>query len=77
MKGGISVTDGETFTYRLEIILSTEAGELPTQEEVRQLVIDQMAGELDPTTGLKCLGVATAGAWVTKPPSSATRTTRA
>jgi hypothetical protein len=47
----------ETQKYTVAIILSTTNGELPTDDEVEQLVLDQMSGELDETTGLACLAV--------------------
>lgn len=47
----------ETRTYTLEIVLYTTKGELPSDSEVRQLVEDQMGGELDEVTGLFCIAV--------------------
>jgi hypothetical protein len=47
----------ETKTYSFDITLTTCDGELPTDAEVRQLVEDQMRGELDDTTGLMCIDV--------------------
>ena len=52
----------ETKTYTVEITLSTENGELPTDEEVERLIVDQMSGELDETTGLACVAVDMAAA---------------
>lgn len=48
---------GETSTYRVDITLSTEVGELPIPEEVESLVSTQMSGELNDDTGLRCLSV--------------------
>ena len=47
----------ETKTYTVDLTLSTENGELPTDDEVEQLIVDQMSGELDETTGLACVAV--------------------
>lgn len=46
----------ETATYLVEVTLSTEVGELPSNKEAEQLIFEQMEGELD-DSGLKCLAV--------------------
>lgn len=48
---------GETAKYTVEMVLSTTDGELPDHADVEKLVIDQMSGELDETTGLFCISV--------------------
>ena len=47
----------ETREYTVEIVLSTTEGELPTDAIVRELIEDQLAGELDVRTGLFCIAV--------------------
>lgn len=47
----------ETSTYFVKIILSTSEGELPTDSQVEELIVDQLEGELDETTGLFCTAV--------------------
>lgn len=47
----------ETATYAVATTLSTESGELPSDEVVAQLIHDQMSGDLDEETGLRCIGV--------------------
>lgn len=47
----------ESKRYNVVIILGTESGELPTDNEVKELIIIQMAGELDEETGLFCIDV--------------------
>lgn len=47
----------ETGTFTAEITLSTEMGELPKVSEIERLIKDQMDGELDERTGLRCIGV--------------------
>lgn len=47
----------ETATFRVNIRLSTEQGELPTDTEVERLVADQMSGVLDEHTGLRTIAV--------------------
>lgn len=51
------MTTQETATYQVEVTLSTEQGELPADSDVGQLIFDQMAGELDDNTGLRCIAV--------------------
>lgn len=51
----------ETATYSVEITLSTANGELPKTADVERLIVDQMSGELDETTGLACLAVTVMG----------------
>lgn len=46
---------GETVAYTVIIHLTTDNGECPTKDEMSQLVLDQMNGELDETTGLACM----------------------
>jgi hypothetical protein len=48
---------GETAKFTAEIVLSTEQGELPTDEDVVRLIYDQMGGTLDDYTDLTCLTV--------------------
>jgi len=50
----------ETAAFEVVLLLSTEEGELPTDEEVTRLIRDQMDGVLDETTGLNCIHVAPA-----------------
>ena len=50
-------TDSETSTYFVKITLSTTEGELPVDSEVEELIVDQLEGELDETTGLFCTAV--------------------
>lgn len=47
----------ETSTYFVKITLSTSEGELPTDSQVEELIVDQLEGELDETTGLFCTAV--------------------
>lgn len=47
----------ETVTYTTVITLTTSTGECPDMVEMQELVESQMAGELDETTGLTCIGV--------------------
>jgi hypothetical protein len=42
----------ETSTYIFKITFTTSTGELPTDNEVEEMVGDQLEGELDETTGL-------------------------
>lgn len=45
---------GSSAHYVLEIYLSTSSGDLPSMDDVEQLVSDQMSGLLDDDTGLVC-----------------------
>ena len=49
--------DGETAKFTVEIILSTDSGELPSDEDVERMIVDQMHGELDEETGLAALAI--------------------
>jgi len=42
----------ETSTYIFKITFTTSTGELPSDNEVEEMVGDQLEGELDETTGL-------------------------
>lgn len=48
---------GKSVTYNVEITLRTEAGDLPDEREVEDLIAAQMNGELDDNTGLFCAAV--------------------
>lgn len=59
--------NGSSDTYTVLITLITEAGDLPNQRDVEDLIAAQMGGELDDPacnggTGLFCGGVAVLGA---------------
>lgn len=52
----------ETATFMVFITLSTEAGELPDNDQVANLIAAQMTYDyLDDETGLTCLAVTVAG----------------
>jgi hypothetical protein len=51
----------ETKTYKVELTLSTEQGELPIDEIVERMIVDQMDGQLDDETGLRCIDVSLVG----------------
>ena len=48
----MSTNRSESAIYTVEITLMTEDGELPTSEQVEEMIAAQMSGELDPVTGL-------------------------
>jgi len=43
--------------YVVILTLTTDTGELPNKEEAEDLIVAQMSGELDDTTGLACMAV--------------------
>ena len=47
----------ETARFVVDIVLSTENGELPDDRTVERMIVDQMSGELDEETGLACVAV--------------------
>lgn len=58
--------NGSSDTYTVRITLITEAGNLPSQSEVEEMIAAQMSGELDDPacnggTGLFCGGVIVVG----------------
>ena len=58
--------NGSSDTYYVRITLITEAGDLPSRDEVEDLIASQMSGELDDPvsnggTGLFCGGVIVVG----------------
>lgn len=51
----------ETVTFDVTIVLSTAAGEVPTNEIVREMIESQMSGILDDDSGLECIYVGVEG----------------
>lgn len=51
----------ETVTFEVTIVLSTATGEVPSNDQVREMIESQMAGILDDDTGLECIYVGVEG----------------
>lgn len=51
------MSGGETANFKVIITLSTEEGELPDNDEVQELIFNQMSGDLDDETMLRCIAV--------------------